>query len=139
MRILAIDYGKKRFGLAMSDPLGLTAQGLPTIVSGGRQKDLEQIAEIVRENGVEKIVVGLPRKMDGSLGLAAREVLAFVEEVKRHLDLPVITWDERLSSKRAEREMISADLSRAKRKGRRDKIAAQLILQSFLDAGKNKQ
>jgi len=139
MRILAIDYGKKRFGLAMSDPLGLTAQGLPTIVSGGRQKDLEQIAEIVRENGVEKIVVGLPRKMDGSLGLAAREVLAFVEEVKTHLDLPVITWDERLSSKRAEREMISADLSRAKRKGRRDKIAAQLILQSFLDAGKNKQ
>ncbi|KPJ58736.1 MAG: Holliday junction resolvase [Planctomycetes bacterium DG_23] len=139
MRILAIDYGKKRFGLAMSDPLGLTAQGLPTIVSGGRQKDLEQIAEIVRENGVEKIVVGLPRKMDGTLGLAAREVLAFVEEVKTHLDLPVITWDERLSSKRAEREMISADLSRAKRKGRRDKIAAQLILQSFLDAGKNKQ
>ena len=93
MRILAIDYGKKRFGLAMSDPLGLTAQGLPTIVSQGRQRDLEQIGEIVRENGVEKIVVGLPRKMDGTLGLAAREVLAFVEEVKTHLDLPVITWD----------------------------------------------
>jgi len=134
MRILAIDYGKKRFGLAISDPLGLTAQGLPTLVSQGRKCDLEKIKEIVGSKGVEKIVVGLPRKMDGTIGQAAKEVLTFVEELRRHLGLPVITWDERLTTKRAEREMISADLSRAKRKSRQDKIAAQFILQNFLDA-----
>ena len=156
MRILVIDYGKKRFGLAISDPLGFTAQGLPTLASQGRKSDLEKIASVVRENEVEKIVVGLPRKMDGTLGPAAKEVLAFVEELKEHLGpsdaehpfldpesrdegqdakrLEVITWDERLSTKRAEREMISADLSRSKRKRSRDKVAAQLILQSFLDA-----
>jgi putative Holliday junction resolvase len=139
MRILAIDYGKKRFGLAISDPLGLTAQGLPTLVSQGRQKDLEQIARVVHENEVEKIVVGLPRRMDGTLGPAAEEVLVIVEEIKERLDLPVVTWDERLSTKRAEREMIAADLSRAKRKRSRDRIAAQLILQSFLDTEKNRQ
>ena len=134
MRILAIDYGKKRFGLAISDPLGFTAQGLPTLTSQGRKSDLEKIAAVVRENKVEKIVVGLPRKMDGTLGPAAKEVLAFVEELKEHLGLEIITWDERLSTKRAEREMISAGLSRSKRKRSRDKVAAQLILQSFLDA-----
>ncbi len=137
MRILAIDYGKKRFGLAISDPLGFTAQGLPTLASQGRKSDLEKIAAVVRENEVEKIVVGLPRKMDGTLGPAAKEVLAFVEELKEHLGLRVITWDERLSTKRAEREMISAGLSRSKRKRSRDKVAAQLILQSFLDAAEN--
>lgn len=137
MRILAIDYGKKRFGLAISDPLGFTAQGLPTLASQGRKSDLEKIAQVVRENEVEKIVVGLPRKMDGTLGQAAEEVLAFVEELKRDLGLRIITWDERLSTKRAEREMISADLSRSKRKRSRDKVAAQLILQSFLDAAEN--
>lgn len=134
MRILAIDYGKKRFGLAISDPLGLTAQGLPTLVSQGRKCDLEKMKEIVRANGVEKIIVGLPRKMDGTLGQAAKEVLSFVEQLRKHLSLPVITRDERLTTKRAEREMISAGLSRAKRKSRRDKIAAQFILQSYLDA-----
>ncbi|MFQ5862806.1 MAG: Holliday junction resolvase RuvX [Candidatus Brocadiales bacterium] len=133
MRILGIDYGRKRIGLAISDPLCITAQGLPTLHRRDLAHDMEVLARIIREWEVDEIVVGLPKKMDDTLGEGAQEVLAFVEELKRRLLLTVYLVDERLSTVRAHRAMKEGGLSRKKRTERADKISAQLILQNYLD------
>ncbi len=133
MRIIGIDYGEKRIGIAISDPLGITAQGLPTIERTNIQEDMQKILNIIREKEVGEIVVGLPKHMNNSLGEKAQEVLAFVDLLKKHSNLPVSVIDERLSTVRAQRAMLEGNLSRKKRKNRVDMIAAQLILQDYLD------
>lgn len=138
MRVLGIDYGEKRIGVAISDPLGITAQGLPTIVYSNVQEVLQKIMAIVSEKGVGVIVVGLPKHMNNSLGESARAVLSFGERLEKYVGIPVKTIDERLSTVRAHRAMLEGNLSRKQRRGRVDMIAAQLILQNYLDSHSNK-
>lgn len=133
MRILGVDYGKKRLGLAVSDPLCITAQGLPTLERRDIAHDMEALAGIIREWEIDEIVVGLPKRMDNTLGEGAQEVLAFVEELKGRFPLTVHLMDERLSTVRAHRAMKEGGLSRKKRTERADMVSAQLILQDYLD------
>jgi putative Holliday junction resolvase len=132
-RILGIDYGEKRIGLAISDPLLITAQGMPTLVRKGGESDLQAIRNIVEERNVSGIVIGLPRRMDGTLGTQARRVEDFAARLAEITGLPVDTWDERLTTVAAERALLEGDVRRKKRRGLRDRLAAVLILQGWLD------
>lgn len=132
-RVLALDLGGRRIGLAISDELGWTAQGLPTLERGTLSIDLTRLREIVSEYHIRKVIVGLPRNMNGSLGPQAGRVLEFIESLKNRLKLEVIPWDERLTTVAAERVLLEADLSRAKRRKKVDQVAAVLILQGYLD------
>lgn len=140
MRILGIDLGDKKIGVALSDEMGWTAQGLTVIMSGGGvAEDIIRIKELALENKVEKIVVGLPRNMDGSTGPRAAKAREFARRLEKSFGLPVEMWDERLSTVAAEKLLIKADLRRAKRRQVIDKIAAALILQNYLDAQSGKR
>ncbi|MBZ0158854.1 MAG: Holliday junction resolvase RuvX [bacterium] len=132
-RYLGIDFGTKRIGIAVSDGLGLTAQPLSTLEPSSEQEALGAIQELIDQYGVIEVVVGLPKNMDGSLGPAAEAALAFAKRLEEGGTAKVTMWDERLTSRAAERLLIEADLSRAKRKRRVDQMAAILILQGFLD------
>ena len=133
IRILALDVGTVRIGVALSDPLGMTAQPLEVIHR--RKIDcFSRIAAIVSENEVQQMVVGLPLTLSGESGLAVESVELFVEELKKHVTIPIEFWDERLTTAEAERAMIAGGSRRNKRKNAIDRIAATLILQSFLDA-----
>ena len=136
MRIMALDYGEKRIGVALSDPLGLTAGGLVTLKRENIKKDLLAIFELVETHQVEQVVLGLPRNMDGSLGPSAGQVKEFARRLKGRLQVPVVFWDERLSTRAAQRTLLEGDVSRRKRRDVLDKMAAALILQGYLDAGK---
>ena len=131
---MGLDVGSKRIGIAISDELGWTAQGVKTLDRRHKESDLTEIRDIADQYGVEKIVVGLPKNMDGSLGPQAEMALGFVQELREILDIPIITWDERLSTVEATKILIKGDLSRKKRKQKVDMIAAGLILQSYLDS-----
>ena len=132
-RILALDVGTKRIGLAVSDPLGITAQGLEVLNRRSRQEDLAYLLKIARDYQVQQIVVGLPRHMDGRLGAAAPEIMALAEALGKALGVEVIPWDERLTTAAAERVLIQADMSRRRRRRVVDQLAAVLILQTYLD------
>ena len=134
MRTLGVDYGEKRIGLAISDPLGIFAQPLSVVDGTDAQAAARMIAEISMEREVETIVVGLPRNMNDTLGPKAMEALAFKELVERETGLEVVTWDERLSTARAERALRESTMSRKKRQQRVDAVAAQVVLQAYLDA-----
>ncbi|MEW6275329.1 MAG: Holliday junction resolvase RuvX [Bacillota bacterium] len=134
MRILGLDLGDKTIGVAVSDPSGLIAQGVTVIRRRDEAGDLKKIKELLRKYPARLIVVGLPRNMNGTLGEQGQKAVAFAEKLKRATGLPVQTWDERLTTLAAEKVLISADLTRARRKKVIDKIAAALILQNFLDA-----
>ncbi len=136
MRIMALDVGTKRIGVAMSDELFLTAQGSDTIYRQALEADLESIGKRAKDNGVCEIVVGLPLSMNGSYSAKTKEVVAFMESLAKSVDIPVKTWDERLTTVQAESVLLAADVSRAKRKMSIDKMAAQIILQSYLDSRK---
>ncbi|MFA4901418.1 MAG: Holliday junction resolvase RuvX [Desulfobaccales bacterium] len=133
-RILGLDMGEKRIGLAVSDPLGITAQGLEVWIRRNRQADLDHILQIAREYQVQQIVVGLPRHMDGRLGDAATSIMEFAGALGEALKVEVIPWDERLTTAAAERVLIQADVSRRRRRQVVDQLAAVLILQSYLDS-----
>ena len=133
MRILGLDMGSKTIGVALSDPLGWTAQGITTIRRRKKEQDLEEVHKICKEYGVEKIVVGLPKNMNGTIGEAGEKALEFSELNKEKTGLPIEMWDERLTTVAAHRAMLEADLSRNKRKKIVDKIAATYILQDYLD------
>ncbi len=135
MRIMGLDVGDKTIGVALSDPLGWTAQGLEVIRRETIEKDFKRLDEIIQEYQVERILVGLPKNMNATIGPQGEKVLAFVEQLKERFALPVKTWDERLSTVAAERMLIQADVSRSKRKKVIDKMAAAVILQGYLDAG----
>ncbi|MDQ6631089.1 MAG: Holliday junction resolvase RuvX [Verrucomicrobiota bacterium] len=134
MRILALDHGTKRIGLALSDELGLIAQPLEFIYAEPFAEFLERLKEIIHETHVEQILVGLPRNMDGSYGPAAAKVQEFVAILKETFALPIKLWDERLTSTQANRFLIQAKVRREKRKEKVDKMAAAILLQSYLDS-----
>ena len=134
MRILGIDYGHKRLGLALSDEGETLASPLAVYQRRDLDRDLAFLAQLVEEKEAGQIVVGLPRNMDGSLGEMVQEVLAFVDALKEKTDLPIDTFDERLSTAEAERVLIQADLSRKRRKTLKDSLAAVLILQGYLES-----
>jgi putative holliday junction resolvase len=130
---MCLDIGSKRIGIALSDPLGITAQGLMTLQCTGPERDVEKIVELARENQVNEIVVGMPYNMDGSEGPQAEKVRSVKERIAEVSGITTSEWDERMSSMAAERALLEADLSRAKRRKVIDKVAAVLILQGYLD------
>ena len=132
MRILGIDYGDRRIGLAVSDELGLVAHGLPTLTNDSAPQVLDAIRRLTAERDVQSIVLGLPRNMDGSIGPQARKVIAFAESLKS-VGLAVHLVDERLTTERARRAMQEAGLKRSKHRTKIDRMAAQFILQAYLD------
>ena len=132
MRILGIDLGSKRIGLAVSDELQLTAQGIAVLHRKSLSKDLEYLKEVCRQYGVEEIVLGHPLLMDGTRGEAASEAEKFREKLVEYLELPVHLWDERMTTGSAEKTLLEADMSRQKRKEVIDKISAVFILESYL-------
>jgi putative Holliday junction resolvase len=132
-RLLGIDFGRARIGLAISDELGLLAHPLETLPAGNGKESALRISMVVREKEIERVVVGLPRNMDGSLGEAANEALAFVEKLRAHLPCPVVTWDERLTTVAAHRALRDAGRTSRTTRGCVDQVAAQMILQGYLD------
>lgn len=130
-RILGLDVGEKRIGVAVSDALGITAQGLETIK---QHAALEKIKDLIKQYDVKKIVVGMPLNMNGSKGERARFTDDFIVSLKKETDIETLTVDERLTTAQGERILLEADLSRKKRKRSIDKIAAQLILQTYMDS-----
>ncbi|MCK8818090.1 Holliday junction resolvase RuvX [Natroniella sulfidigena] len=134
MRIMGLDLGDKKTGVAVSDALGWTAQGKSVVEAESIEDKLDYICSLIEQYNIEEVIVGLPKNMDGSLGPRAEKVLEFVEQLEDRIDLPVKTWDERLSTVAAERTLLEADLSRKKRKDVIDKMAAVVILQNYLDS-----
>lgn len=132
--ILCLDVGTRRIGVAKSDALGIAAHSMPAIFRENDAKTFEALAKIIQEENIGCVLVGLPRNMNGSLGPSAEMVQVFVETLKKHISLPVEFWDERLSTVQAENVMLEGDLSRKKRKSRIDSLAAQIVLQNYLDA-----
>lgn len=134
MKILGLDYGEARIGVAVSDALGMLANPLDTICEKDRKKQLEKTAEVAKLHKVEKIVVGNPKRMDGSLGHRAEYTEEFARDLSALTGIPYIMWDERLSSTEAHRILESGGVSGKKRKTKVDKIAAVIILQGYLDS-----
>ena len=134
MRIMGLDVGDKRIGIALSDLMGWTAQGLKTLERTNTKDDLKELERIANENQVHKIVVGLPKNMNGTLGPQSEKVQKFAAALKNRTNLEMIYWDERLSTVAAERSLIQADVRRKKRKTVIDKVAATYILQNYLDS-----
>ncbi len=134
MRILSLDLGEKRIGAAVSDPLGFTAQGIETIPNRGKENSLEAIHKVCSEYSVNEIVIGLPVNMDGSMGPKAKEVVEWMALIEKKTGVPVKSWDERLTSRQAGRLMIEEGLSRQKQRMNSDRLAATLILQSYLES-----
>lgn len=137
MRIMGLDYGSKTVGVAISDPLGLTAQGIETIWRKEENKlrrTCARIEELISEYGVEKIVLGLPKHMNNDIGDRAEKSLEFGEMLKRRTGLEVVMWDERLTTAQAERTLMEGKVRREDRKQYIDKIAAVFILQGYLDS-----
>ena len=134
MRILGVDYGERRVGFAVSDPMGTIAFPLHVAEVKSDRDSVEAVRDAVAEFQIEQVVVGLPLNMDGTRGPMVEKVDAFITSLENALDCPVSTWDERLSTGLVERTLLEADISRRKRKQVRDKLAAQVILQGYLDA-----
>jgi len=135
---MGLDVGEKRIGIAFSDPMGWTAQGHSVLIRGKPQNDMEHLAELCTEYGVEKIVLGFPRNMNGTVGPKGEEIQEYGRVLQEHLDLPVEYWDERLTTVAAQRVLLEANVSRRKRKEVIDKLAAVNILQGYLNRQVNK-
>ena len=133
MRIMALDVGSKRIGVALSDPLKITAQGLDTFHRKTLEEDVAGLWKLIDEHEVSKLVVGLPKNMDGSEGFKVEEVRQFIADLTAERQIETVRVDERLTTVSAERALLEADVSRAKRKKVIDKMAAVIILQSYLD------
>ena len=133
IRILGIDFGEKRIGISISDELGITAQGLPTIISKTEKDDIVNIKKVVDDYNVGKIVFGLPINMNGSIGPQAKKAIEFAEKLKDYCKIPIEMEDERLTTSSAEKVLIKGNRSRKKRKKVIDKMSAIIILQTFLD------
>lgn len=133
-RILALDYGTKRIGVALSDELGWTAQPLETFERKTLDRDIAHIAALVESHSVERVVLGLPLQLDGREGPAVLAMREFAVKLEAGLSVPVVRWDERMTTKAAEQLLIAADVSRKKRKGIVDRIAAAILLRSYLEA-----
>ena len=136
-RIMGLDIGDKTIGVAVSDLMGLTAQGVTTIKRVGKKKDIEEIKKIISERQVNKIVSGLPKNMNGTVGPQGEKVQKFCELLKEETNLPIECWDERLSTVAAERSLIEGNVRRENRKKVIDMLAAVIILQGYLDLQRN--
>lgn len=136
MRVLGLDVGTKTIGVAVSDEMGWTAQGIETIKIADEQMEQSypRLQQLIDEYSVEKIVVGLPKNMNGTIGPRGEAFIEFADNVKEKLNIETMMWDERLSTMAAERVLLSADVSRKKRKKVIDKMAAVMILQGYLDS-----
>jgi len=134
MRILALDVGDKRIGVAISDELEISAHALTTITRNDLKKEIREIQEIISEYNVEEIIVGMPVMMNGSVGIQAEKVGRFVDELKKDIRVPINLFDERLSTKLIEKTLIDADMSREKRKKVIDKLSAVIILQDYMSS-----
>ena len=134
LRILCLDYGEKRIGAAICDELGMTAQGLPTIIRKSKKHDLDILGNLIKSYNVEKIVIGYPVRLDGSEGIQCEKVNRFSVLLDKTFSLPVIKWPETLSTKEAEEILINSGVRWQKRKKMVDKLAACLILQNYLDS-----
>lgn len=132
-RILALDVGTRRIGMAVSDPLGITAQGINTLHRRNRQADFELLKKVIGEYQIKEIVVGFPLKMSGQEGIQAKSISLFTEELKKRFHGPVHLWDERLTTAEAHRVLDKAAIRPNRRKEMIDRMAAVLILQSFLE------
>jgi putative Holliday junction resolvase len=137
VRALGLDVGERRIGVAVSDPDGTVAVPVTVVDRKSEAAALGQIAALIKDHDIDRIVVGMPRSLDGSLGKQARAVQSFAESLKGCTDLPVVDWDERLSTLHAERMMVEAGVKRVKRKRRLDSVAAAIILQGYLDRLRN--
>ena len=137
-RILGLDYGSRRIGMAVSDPLGLTVQPLPPIPREGDRKDIAVLGRLASEMGVTSVVLGLPLLLNGDEGPAAVRARAFGERLQAETSLPVTMWDERLTSVQSERHLIASGVRRADRRGIRDSLSAMLLLQAALDSRRRK-
>lgn len=133
MRILSMDVGDRRIGMAISDALGWTAQGIDTLERRNNLYDFNKIKEVIEKHNPDRIVVGLPKNMNGTLGPQSEKVKEFADKLNASFGLEIIYWDERLTTVSAHKMMIEADVRRDKRKQKVDQIAAVLILQSYLD------
>jgi putative Holliday junction resolvase len=133
-RILALDVGKKRIGLALSDELGITAQGLPTLERRNKRTDFAALSALVREYGVGQIVLGLPLRMSGEEGTQADWVRSFADELKGYVDVPIDLRDERWTSKQAERVLMGSGIRQEDRKPAIDRLSAVILLQDYLDS-----
>jgi putative holliday junction resolvase len=138
-RFLGLDFGSKRIGVALSDELGLLAHAMDFIPNQSPQQVFRDIERYVSDYHIDRIVVGLPKTFKGGLGTQAETVLRFVSQLESIFSLPIVTWDERLTSAQAERLLVERDLSRAKRRMRRDAAAAELMLQTYMDYRKKKE
>jgi len=133
-RIIALDLGEKRIGVAVSDALNITAQSVGTIERKGIKNDLKKIEELIKEYSVGTLVVGLPLNMNGTKGKAVDIAINFVSELKKEIQINVEMIDERLTTRQGERLFLEADMSRTKRRKNIDKVAAQLILQNYIES-----
>ena len=134
MRILALDHGTKRIGIAISDELKMIAQPMEFVLAEPFTDFVKRLKEIIREKEVELILIGMPRNMDGSYGPAALKVQEFIAVLKDLVAIPIKTWDERLTSAQAQRFLIEGGVRRQERKQKVDKMAASIFLQSYLDS-----
>ncbi|WP_018133507.1 Holliday junction resolvase RuvX [Effusibacillus pohliae] len=133
-RLLGVDLGDVRIGVAVSDPLGMTAQGIEVIRRTSDAEALQRLGELIRQYEVETIVLGFPKNMNGTIGPRGEATREFAERLEETFQIPVVLWDERLSTMAAERMLIEADVRRNKRRQVVDKMAAAIILQSYLDS-----
>jgi putative Holliday junction resolvase len=136
-RVLGLDVGSRTIGMAISDPLGITAQGLPTIRRKNKRLDFEQLGNVLRQYQVAEIVVGYPLRLSGNEGTQSQKMQQFAVELRNRFGLPVHLWDERLTSSQANRILREAELSIKKRGEAVDRMAAVLILQSWMEARKS--
>jgi putative holliday junction resolvase len=132
-KFLAVDWGRVMLGLAVSDDLGVTAQGLVSLPRKGEARDVEAIGAYIQRLGIEAIVVGLPKNMDGSLGPSAEAAQSFARALHERLHVPVHLWDERLTTLAAQRALVDAGMRRKARRLKVDQVAAMMILQGYLD------
>ena len=135
---MGLDIGSHTIGVAVSDELGVTAQGLKTVKRRSKEEDLKEINSIIHQFEINKIVIGLPKNMDGTLGKQAEMVFHWIKTLREKIHLPIVTWDERLSTVGASKVLLEADLSRKKRDKVIDKLAAVLILQGYLDQSRKR-
>lgn len=133
-RILGLDVGSRRIGVAVTDPLGITAQGLETLQRRNKRHDLAALEKLVRQHGIREIVIGLPLRMSGEAGTQSDKMQQFAEDLRKHFGLPVHLYDERLTSAEANRLLRETDLSIAKRAKAVDRMAAVLILQGWMQS-----
>jgi len=133
MRILGLDYGERRIGVAVCDELGIVAQGIATIFRKYWKRDIERIVALIKEYAAEQIVVGYPVRLDGTEGIQCEKVNEFIGALEAHVSVPVVKWNEALSTKEAEGLLREADVKPRRRRAVVDKIAAAIILQDYLD------